>query len=74
MRPQFTPADSDFEVRVRGSFERQAMMKTLGVSIVDMGPGWIDLEFDHHEDFTQQHGFKHAVRTAASEGINDRAA
>lgn len=66
MRPQFTPADPDFEHRVRESFERQAMMKTLGVSIVELGAGWIDLEFDHDEDFTQQHGFKHAGAIATA--------
>ena len=42
------------------------MMNTLGVSISGLGPGWIDLEFDHHEDFTQQHGFKHAGAIATA--------
>ena len=60
MKPDFDPVDPDWEDRVRRSFEAQAMMSTLGVEIGDMGPGWVELEFDHHEDFTQQHGFKHA--------------
>lgn len=41
-------------------------MGTLGVSITELGPGWIDLEFDHHEDFTQQHGFEHAGAIATT--------
>lgn len=41
-------------------------MRTLGVSITDLGPGWIELQFDHHEDFTQQHGFKHAGAIATA--------
>ena len=41
-------------------------MSTLGVSITDLGPGWIDLEFDHQEDFTQQHGFEHAGAIATA--------
>lgn len=60
MKPEFDPVDPDWRHRVVGSFEAQAMMSTLGVEIGDMGPGWVELEFDHHEDFTQQHGFKHA--------------
>jgi uncharacterized protein (TIGR00369 family) len=66
MRPEFTPADSDYAERVRASFDAQAMMSTLGVGITELGPGWIDLEFDHHEDFTQQHGFKHAGAIATA--------
>ena len=66
MKPEFTPADPAYEDRVRASFGRQAMMRTMGVVIVDLGPGWIDLEFDHHEDFTQQHGFKHAGAIATA--------
>lgn len=53
-------------VSVQVSIDAQAMMSTLGVSITDLGPGWIDLEFDHHEDFTQQHGFKHAGAIATA--------
>jgi uncharacterized protein (TIGR00369 family) len=60
LRPEFIPPDLGYDDRVRASFEAQAMMHTLGVSIAGLGPGWVDLEFDHHEDFTQQHGFKHA--------------
>jgi uncharacterized protein (TIGR00369 family) len=66
MRPDFAPADPEYARRVRASFDAQAMMSTLGVSITDLGPGWIDLEFDHHEDFTQQHGFKHAGAIATA--------
>jgi uncharacterized protein (TIGR00369 family) len=66
MRPEFVPDDPAYAERVRASFDRQAMMRTLGVAIADLGPGWIDLEFDHHEDFTQQHGFTHAGAIATA--------
>ncbi len=59
-RPDFTPSDPDFESRVRASFGRQAMMRTLGIGIIELGAGWIDLEFEHDDRFTQQHGFAHA--------------
>lgn len=60
MRPTFTPADPDFDQRVRASFAAQAMMATLGAVIVELGPGWIDLAVPHGDRFTQQHGFAHA--------------
>lgn len=42
------------------------MMGTLGIAIEDLGPGWIDLVFDHRKEFTQQHGFKHAGAIATA--------
>jgi uncharacterized protein (TIGR00369 family) len=66
MRPRFTPLDPDYEARVRASFGAQAMMATMGVAIRDLGPGWIDLEFPHREEFTQQHGFVHAGAVATA--------
>lgn len=59
-RPTFTPLDPDYDHRVRASFEAQAAMHTFGITISSLGAGWIDLEFDHQDRFTQQHGFTHA--------------
>jgi uncharacterized protein (TIGR00369 family) len=56
----FEPRDPQFEARVRASFERQEAMKTLGVSILSLGPGEIELEMPFSAAFTQQHGFLHA--------------
>ena len=58
--PHFDPSDPDFRRRVRTSFDSQAMMRTLGIELVDLGPGWVELEFDHDDAFTQQHGYTHA--------------
>lgn len=63
--PTFMPRDPDYESRVRASFGRQAMMETLGVRIEGLGPGWIDVAFDHDPRFTQQDGFLHAGAVAA---------
>ena len=57
---EFLVSDPDYEQRVRESFARQPMMATLGVVITRLEPGMVDLEFDHREQFTQQHGFIHA--------------
>lgn len=60
MRQRFEPEDPDYEARVRASFERQSVMKTLDVSIERLAPGEVDMAFPHRADLTQQHGFVHA--------------
>jgi uncharacterized protein (TIGR00369 family) len=59
-RATLRPKDPDFESRVRASFARQEAMKTLGVEIVKLGPGEIELTMAHARAYTQQHGFVHA--------------
>ena len=51
--------------RVRASFERQAMMATLGAELLSVEPGRVELAIPHDERFTQQHGFMHAGAVAA---------
>ncbi len=62
----FEPRDPDFERRVRASFARQAVMRTLGATLDRVAPGEVALTLPFHADLTQQHGFLHAgVVTAA---------
>ncbi|MGC2855580.1 PaaI family thioesterase [Novispirillum sp. DQ9] len=56
----FEPQDPDFKARTRASFDRQAMMKTLGVEMTVIEPGRCELVMPFNRDFTQQHGFLHA--------------
>lgn len=56
----FEPRDPQFAARVRASFERQEAMKTLGVSILSLAPGEIELEMPYARALTQQNGFLHA--------------
>ena len=51
--------------RIRASFERQAMMATLGVRVSAIERGRVELAIDHDERFTQQHGFLHGGAVAA---------
>ena len=51
---------SELEERVRASFERQAAMHTLGVSLESVELGRVVLALPFREDLTQQHGFLHA--------------
>jgi uncharacterized protein (TIGR00369 family) len=55
-----TPRDPAFERRVRDSFARQAVMKTLGITIASVTPGEVVLELAFRDDLVQQHGFLHA--------------
>ncbi len=60
MQSKFKPADVDFEPRVRESFSRQEVMKTLNASIVNVQAGEVELKFPFQTSLTQQHGFIHA--------------
>jgi uncharacterized protein (TIGR00369 family) len=56
----FVPKDPDFDDRVRASFARQQVMATLGIEIVRLSPGAIELTMPYAAAYTQQHGFMHA--------------
>jgi uncharacterized protein (TIGR00369 family) len=55
----FKPLDAGFEARVRASFARQQVMKTIGARLVSVEPGAIAIELPFRPDLTQQHGFLH---------------
>src|SRR5512136_3483211 len=52
--------DPDFESRVRHSFARQGLMKTIGANLVKVAPGEAEIELSYSKAITQQHGFVHA--------------
>ena len=58
--PRFTPKNPQFREIATETFARQRAMKTLGISIVRLEPGEVDLGMDYAADLTQQHGFIHA--------------
>lgn len=66
----FEAADPNFAARVRESFGRQQMMRTIGARITDVAPGQVTIELPFREDLTQQHGFLHGGIVA---GIADSA-
>ena len=59
------PRNPAFDAVVRESFSRQAMMTTLGASIVHLAPGEIHLAAPYAPQFTQQNGFWHAGAVAS---------
>lgn len=50
----------DYVARTRDSFDRQAAMRSMGISLSDVAPGRVWLSMPFNPDFTQQHGFLHA--------------
>lgn len=59
-RPAFTPADPEYERRVRASFSRQTVMATFGAELSRVAPGVVEIAWPHRADLAQQHGFLHA--------------
>jgi uncharacterized protein (TIGR00369 family) len=58
--PDFKPRNPDFESRAKSSFDRQAVMKTLGMKLNRVGAGFVEMEMPYQAELTQQHGFLHA--------------
>lgn len=56
----FMPLDAAFESRVRESFAKQAVMATIGATLVRVAPGEVDIELPNRPALAQQHGFLHA--------------
>ena len=57
---QARTSDPNFETRIRSSFERQGIMKTIGARLLSVVPGEVRIELPWSEAVTQQHGFVHA--------------
>ncbi len=55
----FTPPNPAYADRVRDSFARQAAMRLVGATLVDVGPGRVTIELPVRDDLTQQHKYVH---------------
>ena len=56
----YQPSDPNYESRIRSSFDKQEVMKTIGADLVMVLPGEVHIEFSFMESLTQQHGYIHA--------------
>jgi uncharacterized protein (TIGR00369 family) len=61
---RYQPKDPDYEVRVRDSFDRQALMHMIGARLGQIEPGRVEIELPFRADLTQQHGYLHAGITS----------
>ncbi|MCK1542574.1 PaaI family thioesterase [Bradyrhizobium sp. 147] len=56
----FKPKNPDYRAAATAMFAAQPAMHTLGISIIHLGPGEVELAMPHSAAFTQQNGFVHA--------------
>ena len=59
MPQPYKPRNPDFETKVRASFERQAVMQTIGAELAQVTPGQVEISMPFSSALTQQHGFLH---------------
>ena len=57
---EFKPMDPNYEARVRPSFEKQNVMKTIGAILTGIAPEEVVIELSYDASLTQQHGYLHA--------------
>ena len=55
----------DVEARIRASFDKQGLMRTLGASLEAVSPGAVEITLRPSAAVSQQHGFVHAGAVAA---------
>lgn len=58
--PTFPTRDPDYAARVRASFERQGLMRTLGAELTAVEPGRCEIRLPYRDGLSQQHGYFHA--------------
>ncbi|WGD53625.1 PaaI family thioesterase [Bradyrhizobium sp. CB1650] len=56
----FEPKNPDYRAAATALFEGQPAMRALGISIVRLAPGEVELAMLYSSAFTQQNGFVHA--------------
>ena len=60
-----SPSDPAYEFRVRASFAKQGLMRTLSASLESVAPGLVEIALSPGSAVSQQHGFVHAGALAA---------
>ena len=58
--PRFAPKNPDYRAVATATFHRQQATRTLGISLLRLEPGEVDLSMPYSADWTQQNGFVHA--------------
>ena len=58
--PRFEPKNPEYRAATMAVFDAQPAMRTLGITMVSLEPGEVELAMGYRAEFTQQHGFVHA--------------
>jgi uncharacterized protein (TIGR00369 family) len=56
---------ADFQERIRSSFAKQGLMRTLGASLGEIKRGLVEIAMRPDPSISQQHGFVHAGALSA---------
>jgi len=59
------PETTDYQERIRSSFARQGLMRTLGATLGSIAPGQVEIVLRPDPTISQQHGFVHAGAVSA---------
>ena len=59
------PHSADYQERIRSSFARQGLMRTLGATLGSIAPGLVEIAIRPAPAISQQHGFVHAGAVSA---------
>ena len=57
--PKYEARNPEFAAISRDGFSRHGLMTHLGVEMVTVEPGFVELGVDHRPELTQQHGLFH---------------
>ena len=57
--------DPRFAEKVRESFSRQGLMRTLGAELTHVGEGTVEIRVKFRDEFCQEHGYFHGAVTGA---------
>lgn len=60
-----TQAAADYETRIRNSFAKQGLLRTLGATLGSVSPGQVEISLRPSASISQQHGFVHAGAVSA---------
>ena len=60
MTSQFEPRDPDYKSRIAQSFADQAIMQTIGATLLEVLPGQVEIGLPFDQRLTQQDQFIHA--------------
>ena len=59
------PETGDYQERIRSSFAKQGLMRTLGATLGNVAPGVVEIVLRPDPAISQQHGFVHAGAVSA---------
>ena len=60
MENRYVAKFSGYRDKVARGFHNQAITRTLGIDLIDYGPGWFHTQLTPSDRITQHHGYVHA--------------